>query len=287
MTSALTRRTVLAGGIASAVGLTLAACGGSSGSGSGDGVDGTSVKDGVTTITIGATPNPHVEMLQWIKDNLTKDSGIDLDIKEFTEYQTPNTALDEGSLAANFYQTPNFLKQQIEEKGYKFSAIADVHIEPMGIYSQKVTSLDAISEGATITINNDPANTARALQLLESAGLISLDPEVELPSDLDIKDNPKNIKISTVEGSQVASTMPDVDAVVLNGNYAIGAGLSPKDDALFLEKAEGSPHINQLVVRTQDKDDKALAKLAELMNSPEFKSFIEERWTDGSVLPVF
>lgn len=292
MASTLTRRSVIAGGLVSALALTLASCGGSDSSmssGESGSVDGITVDGETTTIKIGATPNPHVEMLQWIQDNLAEAAGLKLDIVEITDYQTPNSSLADGSLAANFYQTPNFLAQQIDEKGYDFVAIADVHIEPMGIYSATAKGLEEIADGSSITLNNDPANTARGLRLLESAGLLTLDPSVELPSDLDIKDNPKNLKIVTVAGEQVATTMADanVGAVVLNGNYAIDAGLTPSKDALFLEPAEGSPHVNQLVVRTADKDNEALKTLAGLMNDPKFSAWISERWTDGSVVAAF
>ncbi|MGK2349090.1 MetQ/NlpA family ABC transporter substrate-binding protein [Actinomyces sp. W5033] len=292
MASTLTRRSVIAGGLASALALTLAACGGSSsstGSAGSGAVGGLSVDGETTTIKIGATPNPHVEMLQWIQDNLAAKAGLKLDIVEITDYQTPNSSLADGSLAANFYQTPNFLAQQIDEKGYDFVAVADVHIEPMGIYSATAKSIDEIADGSSITLNSDPANAARGLKLLESAGLITLDASVEMPSDLDIKSNPKNLKIVTVAGEQVATTMTDanVGAVVLNGNYAIDAGLTPSRDALLLEKAAGSPYVNQLVVRTADKDNEALKTLAGLMTSPEFGAWIAERWTDGSVVAAF
>lgn len=292
MASTLTRRSVIAGGLASALALTLAACGGSSsstGSAGSGAVGGLSVDGETTTIKIGATPNPHVEMLQWIQDNLAAKAGLKLDIVEITDYQTPNSSLADGSLAANFYQTPNFLAQQIDEKGYDFVAVADVHIEPMGIYSATAKSIDEIADGSSITLNSDPANAARGLKLLESAGLITLDASVEMPSDLDIKSNPKNLKIVTVAGEQVATTMTDanVGAVVLNGNYAIDAGLTPSKDALLLEKAAGSPYVNQLVVRTADKDNEALKTLAGLMTSPEFGAWIAERWTDGSVVAAF
>ena len=202
--------------------------------------------------------------------------------------QTPNTSLDDGSLAANFYQTPNFLKQQIEEKGYDFVSIADVHIEPMGIYTSKgYTSVDQAASGGTVVLNSDPANTARGLKLLQTAGLITLDPSVEIPSDLDVTANPKNLKLVMVDGAQVAASMADAELAVINGNYALQAGLVPSRDALVLEPGEHSPYANELVVRTKDKDDEHLKKLAELMNSGELRTYIEQTWTDGSVLPAF
>ena len=282
----ITRRSVLAGSLVSAVALALTACG-SKGSADGS-VKGIEVKDGVATITIGATPQPHVTILQWVQDNLAAGAGLSLDIKEIDDYQTPNTSLDDGSLAANFYQTPNFLKQQIEEKGYDFVSIADVHIEPMGIYTSKgYTSVDQAANGGTVVLNSDPANTARGLKLLQTAGLITLDPSVEIPSDLDVTANPKNLKLVTVDGAQVAASMADAELAVINGNYALQAGLVPSRDALVLEPGEHSPYANELVVRTADKDNEHLVKLAGLMNSPELKAYIEQTSTDGSVIPAF
>ena len=282
----ITRRSVLAGSLVSAVALALTACG-SKGSADGS-VKGIEVKDGVATITIGATPQPHVTILQWVQDNLAAGAGLSLDIKEIDDYQTPNTSLDDGSLAANFYQTPNFLKQQIEEKGYDFVSIADVHIEPMGIYTSKgYTSVDQAANGGTVVLNSDPANTARGLKLLQTAGLITLAPSVEIPSDLDVTANPKNLKLVTVDGAQVAASMADAELAVINGNYALQAGLVPSRDALVLEPGEHSPYANELVVRTADKGNEHLVKLAGLMNSPELKAYIEQTWTDGSVIPAF
>ena len=282
----ITRRSVLAGSLVSAVALALTACG-SKGSADGS-VKGIEVKDGVATITIGATPQPHVTILQWVQDNLAAGVGLSLDIKEIDDYQTPNTSLDDGSLAANFYQTPNFLKQQIEEKGYDFVSIADVHIEPMGIYTSKgYTSVDQAASGGTVVLNSDPANTARGLKLLQTAGLITLDPSVEIPSDLDVTANPKNLKLVMVDGAQVAASMADAELAVINGNYALQAGLVPSRDALVLEPGEHSPYANELVVRTADKGNEHLVKLAGLMNSPELKAYIEQTWTDGSVIPAF
>lgn len=282
----ITRRSVLVGSLVSAAALALTACG-SRGSADGS-VEGIEVKDGVATITIGATPQPHVTILQWVQDNLAAGAGLSLDIKEIDDYQTPNTSLDDGSLAANFYQTPNFLKQQIEEKGYDFVSIADVHIEPMGVYTSKgYTSVDQAAGGGTVVLNSDPANTARGLKLLQTAGLITLDPSVEIPSDLDVTANPKNLKLVTVDGAQVAASMADAELAVINGNYALQAGLVPSRDALVLESGEHSPYANELVVRTADKDNEHLVKLAGLMNSPELKAYIEQTWTDGSVIPAF
>ena len=283
MTTSISRRTVLAGGLTAAAALTLAACGKSS-----SGVDGIKVSGDTATITVGATPQPHVTILQWIQDNLAADAGLSLEIKEINDYQTPNSSLGDGALAANFYQTPNFLAQQIKEKGYEFTSLADVHVEPLGIYTSKgYTSVDQVPDGGKVVLNSDPANTARGLKLVESTGLITLDPSVELPTELDITDNPKNLEFTKVDGAQVANSRADADLAVINGNYALDAGLTPSKDALVLEQAKDSPYANELVVRTADKDNEYLKRLAELMTSPELKTYIEQNWTDGSVLPAF
>ena len=283
MTTSISRRTVLAGGLTAAAALTLAACGKSS-----SGVDGIKVSGDTATITVGATPQPHVTILQWIQDNLAADAGLSLEIKEINDYQTPNSSLNDGALAANFYQTPNFLAQQIQEKGYEFTSLADVHVEPLGIYTSKgYTSVDQVPDGGKVVLNSDPANTARGLKLVESTGLITLDPSVELPTVLDITDNPKNLEFTPVDGAQVANSRADADLAVINGNYALEADLTPSKDALVLEQAKDSPYANELVVRTADKDNEYLKKLAELMTSPELKTYIEQNWTDGSVLPAF
>lgn len=278
MSATITRRTFSAGLVA-AIGLTLTACGSSSG--------GLKEENGTTTISVGASPQPHVTILQYIKDNLLEGTGINLDIVEISDYNTPNTSLADGSLAANFFQTPNYLAQQIKDKGYDFVAIADVHIEPLGLYSSKVTSVGEIPANGTIILNNDPANTARGLKLLAQAGLITLDEAAEQPTEEDVTANPKNLTFTTVDGAQVTRSMQDADAAVVNGNFAIEAGLVPSRDALELESAQDSAYVNQLVVRTEDKDNAHLKKLAELLNHDKVRTFIEETWTDGSVLPAF
>ena len=278
--ASISRRTVIAGGLVSAAALTLAACGSKTG---------LTEKNGVTTISIGATPKPHVEILQWVQDNLTEGTGIKLDIVSINDYQTPNTSLNDGSLAANFFQTPNFLAQQNKDKGYSLVSIANVHIEPMGIYTSKgYKDVQEIQDGGTIILNNDPANTARGLKLLAAAGLIELDKSAELPSDTDVTSNPKNLKFKTVDGAQVYRSMPDGEAAIINGNYAIDAKLNPKKDALLLEKGgKDSEYPNQLVVRKDDKDNEHLKKLAKLLNDEKLRDYITKTWPNEAVIPAF
>lgn len=259
------------------------------GSGFGEEVvtDGITVEDGVATITVGVSPVPHAQVLQFVQENLAADAKLNLNVVEFSDYQLPNSTLEGGDLAANYFQTPNFLKQQEADKGYDFTEfLPGVHIEPLGFYSDKYKTIEELPSGARIALNNDPANTARALKLLAENKLIEL-ADVELPSDLDITANPKNFEFVLVEGAQTARALADVDAAVINGNYAIEAGKVPSKDALLLEDGAGSPYANLLVVRTADKDNAALLKLQELLTSPQVKEYIESTWTDGSVIPAF
>lgn len=242
-----------------------------------------------SSLKIGASPVPHAEILQFVKDELAKDAGLDIEIVEYTDYILPNKDLEAGDTDANFYQTPNFLKNEIEENGYKFTAGKGVHIEPLGLYSEKAKSVEEIAEGGEIALNSDPANTARGLRLLESAGLISLGdaPEDALVKPEDVKENPKNLKFTELEGGQIPRSLGDFAAAVINGNFALEAGLKPNKDSLFLEPGEDSPYANLLVWRSEDDGNEHLKKLEELLHSAEVKAFIEKTYTDGSVIPAF
>lgn len=286
-TALISRRSFTAGSLVAASAAVLAACGSSKKKGGDALPKGITEKDGTYTIKIGCSPVPHGDILEFVQSNLAKKENLNLEIKQIDDYQTPNSSLADGSLAANFYQTPNFLELQEKEKGYKFESLAKVHVEPMGLYSNKHKKLADLPSGAKVVLNSDPANTARGLKLLETAKLITLDPKVDLPTDTDVTSNPKNLKFTLVEGAQTARNLDDADLVVLNGNYALAAKKNPAKDALLLESGTNSPYANLLVVREEDKDNEQLKKLAKLLNSPEVKKFIQEKWTDSSVIPAF
>ena len=286
-TALISRRSFTAGSLVAASAAVLAACGSSKKKGGDSLPKGITEKDGTYTINIGCSPVPHGDILEFVQSNLAKKENLNLEIKQIDDYQTPNSSLADGSLAANFYQTPNFLELQEKEKGYKFESLAKVHVEPMGLYSNKHKKLADLPSGAKVVLNSDPANTARGLKLLETAKLITLDPKVDLPTDTDVTSNPKNLKFTLVEGAQTARNLDDADLVVLNGNYALAAKKNPAKDALLLESGTNSPYANLLVVREEDKDNEQLKKLAKLLNSPEVKKFIQEKWTDSSVIPAF
>ncbi|ADL08904.1 MetQ/NlpA family ABC transporter substrate-binding protein [Thermosediminibacter oceani] len=241
--------------------------------------------DAKTTIKVGASPVPHAEILNVVKPILEKE-GITLEIVEFTDYVQPNLKLAEKELDGNFFQHIPYLEDFSNEHNLDLTYIAKVHIEPMGIYSQKIKNLAELKEGATIAIPNDATNGGRALLLLQSAGLIKLKPDAGIKATVaDIAENPKNIRISELEAATLPRVLPDVDAAVINTNYALEAGLVPTKDALFIESAD-SPYVNILAVRKGDESRPELKKLAEALNSPEVKKFIEEKY-QGAVVPAF
>ena len=241
-------------------------------------------------LKVGASPVPHAEILRFVDDELADDAGLELEIVEFTDYVQPNVALDDGSIDANYFQTVPYLEEQEASAGYDFAALGPVHIEPLGIYSESLTDLADLADlpdGATVAIPNDPTNAARALRLLEANDLLTLaDTGDAAPTSLDIDDNPKNLEIQEVEAAQLPRSLADVDLAVINGNYAIDADLSPAEDALALEEAEGNPNANLLVVRSGDEGDERIAQLEELLHSDEVRQFIEDTYA-GAVLPAF
>jgi D-methionine transport system substrate-binding protein len=243
----------------------------------------------VTKLKIGASPVPQGDILRFIQENLAADAGLDIEIVEYQDYVLPNTALAEGELDGNYFQHQAYLDSQVAEFGYDFYAFPGVHIEPLGVYSSKHESLDEIADGAKIGVSNDPANQARGLHLLEKAGVIKLkdtgdaDPTI---SDL-ADDTPYKVELIQIEPKLLAVNLPDFDFSVINGNYAIDAGLSPAKDALELESGEDNPYANFLVTTADRGNDPALNKLDELLHTAEVKKFIEDSWTDGSVIPAF
>ncbi len=237
------------------------------------------------TIKVGATPVPHAEILEYVKPMLKKQ-GINLEIVEFTDFVLPNKALDDGSIDANFFQHVPYMEEFAKNNGTKFVALAKVHIEPMGIYSAKIKSLDELKDGGTIAIPNDPTNEGRALLLLQKNGLIKLkDTDSLTATPIDIKENPKNYKFAELDAAQLPKTLQDVDASVINTNFALQGGLNPLKDALAIEDKD-TPYANVLAVKEDNKDNKALKTLAETLNSPEVKKFIEDKY-QGAIVPAF
>lgn len=238
-------------------------------------------------LVVAASPTPHAEILNFVKKNLAKKAGLDLEVKEFTDYITPNTATEDGSVGANYFQNQPYLDDFNKKRGTHIVPVVTVHLEPLGLYSHKVKSVDALKSGATIAVPNDSVNEARALKLLAANGLITLkDGAGTEATPQDIAKNPKNLKFKEVEAPQTARSLEDVDAAVINGNFAISAGIKPAKEALVLESAKNSPYGNFLAVKKGNEKDPRVKKLAKLLTSPEVKKFIEDKY-QGSVIPSF
>lgn len=240
---------------------------------------------GMKTLKVGATAVPHAEILEVVKPILEKE-GIKLDIVEFNDYVQPNLAVNDKELDANFFQHEPYLKNFMEEhKEVKLKNVAGIHIEPMGVYSKKVKDLKELKDGAAISIPNDPTNGGRALLLLEKAGLLKLKDGVgEKATVQDIVENPHNFKFQEVEAAQVPRTLDDVDAAVINTNYAMQINLVPTKDALIMEDST-SPYVNILVVR-EDENRPEIDALIKALKSQEVKDFINQKY-NGSIVPAF
>jgi D-methionine transport system substrate-binding protein len=266
---------------AAALAVGVAACGSDDNQASG------AAADTSKPLVVGASPVPHAEILNYIASDLAPKAGLKLEVKEFTDYVVPNTALVDHQLDANYFQTPAYLKDQEAARGFKAVSIVGVHIEPLGLYSRKVKDLASIPQGAQIAIPNDPTNEARALRLLAANKLLTLkDGAGETATTRDIADNPKGLKFAEVEAAQTPRALDDADLAVINGNYALEAKLSPATDALALEAAEGNPNANILVTLPGEQNDPRVKTLAKLLTSPEVKKFIDDKY-HGAVLPVF
>jgi D-methionine transport system substrate-binding protein len=236
------------------------------------------------TLVIGVTPFPHAEMAKIARAVLARD-GYTLEIKEFNDYVQPNLALASGALYANFFQHIPYLDNMNKEKKLDLAWIAKIHIEPLGLYSRKITSLDELKKGDRLAVPNDPTNEARALRLLEKNKLISLKPG-ELVTVLDITANPKELEFVEMEAAQMPRTLNDVSAAVINTNFAAEARLVPSRDAIVIEDSD-SPYANVLVVREADRDKPETKALARAFRSPEVKAYIEKELIPRGIVPTF
>ncbi|MBC8528098.1 MetQ/NlpA family ABC transporter substrate-binding protein [Christensenellaceae bacterium NSJ-44] len=240
-------------------------------------------------INVGASPAPHAEILEVAKEVL-KEEGYDLKITEFVDYVQPNLALDSGELDANYFQHKPYLDNFNEERGTKLVSAAAIHYEPYGIYAGKTKSLDELKDGAQVAVPADASNEARALLLLEAQGLIKLKDSTNINATKnDIVENPKNLNIIEIEAAQLPRSLQDVDIAVINGNYAIEAGLSVNKDALAKEDAESvaaTTYGNIVAVKEGKENDPAIQALVKALQSDKVKTYIEETY-DGGVLPLF
>ena len=241
--------------------------------------------DKKVVLKVGATPVPHAEILKVIQPILAKD-GVELKIVEFTDYVRPNVALAEKELDANFFQHLPYLQQFAADRKLDLVSLIAVHIEPMGVYSKKIKSVNEVPNGGIVAIPNDPTNGGRALSILAQAGLIKMKDGVGVKGTVkDVTDNPKKLGVKELEAPQLPRSLDDVTLAVINSNYALEAKLNPTKDALFIEKKE-SPYANILAIRKGDEKRPELVKLAKALTSPDVKKFIEDKYK-GAVVPAF
>lgn len=236
-------------------------------------------------IVLGVSPVPHEEITKALKDEFAKE-GLEVEVKVFDDYVQPNLALDQGDLDANFFQHEPYLENFCKERNLELVSIGKVHIEPIGLYSDKIKSLDELKEGDSVLIPSDPTNGRRALLLLEKAGLITLeDSSKEDITEKDIKDNFKNLKFSAADPANVANLYKDVTVAAINTNFALGVGLTPAKDALYLEDKD-SPYANIIAVKKGNENEEKFQKLIKVFNSEACKKFIEETY-NGEIYPAF
>ncbi|MDI9471558.1 MAG: ABC transporter substrate-binding protein [Tissierellia bacterium] len=243
---------------------------------------------GPQTLKIGATVTPHGEVLEYAKEAL-KEKGIEIEIVEFNEYTLINPAVDSGELDANYFQHISYLNDFNEKNGTKLISAGKIHYEPYGLYGGKLKSLDELKEGSSVAVPNDATNEARALLLLEQAGLIKLKEGAGILATIhDIEENPKNLEIVELAAEQIPRALQDVDFAVINGNYAIAAGLNVAKDALVIESAEGEAaevYANIVAIKEDRAGDEAIKMLVEVLQSDEIAQWITDNY-GGAVLPV-
>lgn len=236
-------------------------------------------------LKIGVSPVPHADIINFVAPTLEKE-GVKVKVIEFNDYVQPNLALAEKELDANFFQHKPYLDTFSKEHKLNLAVLTAVRLEPMGVYSKSIKNVADLPDGAKIAVPNDPTNGGRALKVLETAGILKVRPEAGiLASPADIVDNPKHVKIVEVEAAQLPRALDDVDAAVINSNYALAAKLNPTKDAIAIESKD-SPYANVVVVRAGDENRPELQKLKNALLTPEVKKFLEEKY-QGAVVPAF
>jgi D-methionine transport system substrate-binding protein len=233
------------------------------------------------TINVGALATPAGDILNFVSENLAEDAGLTIEYTEFTDYNTPNVALTDGSIDANLFQNSTFLETYNEQAGGSLVSVGEVYLPTAAFYSDKVSSLDELKDGAEIAIPNDPTNEGRALKILAAEGLIEI---TENPTTLnDITANPNDYEFTEIENATLAQALPDVDAAFVTITFALPAGLAA-DDAILIENAD-SPYSNVLATSEELEDDPRIAKLYELLLDPATQDYMNETW-GGLVVPL-
>ena len=255
-----------------------------------DGNEGGEPASDPVVLTVGASVTPHAEILNAVADKLLADYNIQLKVVEYTDYVQPNLATESGELDANYFQHLPYLESFNEEQGTHLVSVAAIHYEPFSIYPGRSASLDDIPDGAIISVPNDGTNEARALQLLEANGIITLREGAGLSATkLDIVENPHNVEIMEIEAAQLTISLPDVDFACINVNYALQGGLSVAKDALVSENKDSEAaetFANIIAVKEGNEKNEAILALCEVLKSEECRQFIESSY-NGEVIPMF
>lgn len=263
----------------------IASCSAPNNAPSGGGTAGT--PSSPAKLKVGVSPVPHGEILKYVKENLAPAAGLDIDIVEFSDFVLPNLALQDKTLDANYFQHVPYMEDFGKQRGIDLVKVVPVHIEPLGLYSKKIKSLSEVKDGAKVSIPNDATNLGRALKLLEANNLLKLKSGAGVGATLnDIESNPKKLNFIQLEAAQLPRALDDVDFGVVNGNFALAVGFVPEKDALALESAKDNPYANVLAVLRGRENDPNIIKLGQLLNTPEVKKFIDEKY-QGSVIAAF
>lgn len=234
-------------------------------------------------IVVGVTSGPH-EQIAEVAAKVAKEKGLEVELKSFSDYVLPNTSLAEGDLDANSYQHEPFLDTFNKDHDTDLVPVGKTILNPMGIYSEKYKSFDDIPDGATFGLPNDPTNGARALFVLQEAGYIKLKDGADLTASIrDVEENKKNLQFIELEAAQIPKQLSEVDVAAINTNFALEAGINPKEDSILLESTD-SPYVNYIVVRAENENDPTIKKFVEAYQSDEVRQFIEEEFK-GSVIP--
>ena len=237
-------------------------------------------------LKVGATPEPHADILNLIKDDL-KEQGIDLQVIEMTDYPTLNEVLEAGDIDANYDQHIPYMESFNKEKGFHLVNAGGIHVEPFALYSNKFKSISDIKKKSVIAIPNHPTNEARALILLQEAGLITLKAGVGInATPIDIVKNPLKLKFKEIDAATLPRTLNDVGGAVINGNYALPAGLSAKKDGLFVE-GSSSPYVNIIAVKAGNENREEIKALVKALQSDKVKKYLSEKYPNGEVVAVF
>lgn len=261
----------------------LAGCGDS-------GSNGAASKEDDKTITVAASPTPHAEILNKAVKPLVEKDGYKLEVKEFTDYVQPNTATEDGEVDANYFQHKPYLDNFNKEKGTHLVSVEGIHFEPFGLYPGKTKDLQNLQDGATVAVPNDATNEARALLLLQDAGLIKLKDGIDPTSDatkLDITENPKNLDIQEIAAEQLPRSLADVDLAVINGNYALQADLNAAEDSLITENPDyAKVYVNVVACRSGEENSDKIQALKKALQSDDVKKYVDETYK-GAVVTVF